>query len=72
MPLPFGGEFAVAALTRALHLDGERVVMIGSVEVHADKFGSGQVVFIPAEHPSKRIKYFVEQISHHKQTRQFT
>jgi hypothetical protein len=38
MPFPFGGEFAVASLAGALHFYGEGVVVIGSVEVHANEF----------------------------------
>jgi len=68
MPFPFGGEFSVASLTGALHFHGEGVVVIGSVEVHAYEFGSRQLIFFTAEHPSKQFKHSVEQIFHHKQT----
>jgi len=68
MPFPLGGELAVAPLAGALHFHGEGVVVIGSVQVHANQFGTRQLIFITAEHPSKQIKHPVEQISHHKQT----
>ena len=68
MPFALGGELAVAPLAGALHFHGEGVVVIGSVEVHADEFGSRQLIFITTEHPSKQFKHSVEQIFHHKQT----
>jgi hypothetical protein len=68
MPFPFGGELAVASLAGALHFHGEGVVVIGSVEVHANEFRSRQPIFIAAEYASKHIKHLVKQVSHHKQT----